>query len=459
MSNLKTNLLIIGGGPGGYVAAIRAGRLGIDTILLEKHKIGGICLNYGCIPTKVLLGKTALFNSLKKGKRFGISVENAALDYKKLSSFKQQVVDSLVKGVEKIIADAGVKVIKAEGIFKDERTVELSDGGTIEFSNAIIATGSRNRQLPGLETNGGAIIDSTDALALTEPPKSLLVIGGGAIGLELGLIFSRLESKVMVVEMMEEILPGMDKQLAGMLRNSLTKQGIKFYTGAVVESVKILPHEGVEVKITGKEDSFRFEKILLAAGRVPNVESFQALELKQNPSLYLEIDREMSTSMKHIKSIGDVTGMPLLAHKASHQGITAVESIAGGSKKIPGDSPPIPGTVFTEPEFASVGLSKEQAEEVGLNPREFLYPLQAVSRARTMTASEGAFKIVTDEKGKLLGVHILAPSAGELIAEAALAIKMGLKASDLADTIHVHPTLSEGLMEAALLADGRGIHI
>ena len=458
MSNLKTNLLIIGGGPGGYVAAIRAGRLGIDTILLEKHKIGGICLNYGCIPTKVLLGKTALFNSLKKGKRFGISVENAALDYKKLSSFKQQVVDSLVKGVEKILVGVGAKVIKAEGIFKDERTVELSDGGTIEFSNAIIATGSRNRQLPGLETNGGELIDSTDALALTEPPKSLLVVGGGAIGLELGLIFSRLESKVMVVEMMEEILPGMDKQLAGMLRNSLSKQGIKFYTGAVVESVKILPHEGVEVKITGKEDSFRFEKILLAAGRVPNVESFQALELEQNPSLYLEIDREMSTSIKHIKAIGDVSGMPLLAHKASHQGITAVESIAG-SKIIPGDSPPIPGTVFTEPEFASVGLSKEQADEMGLNPREFFYPLQAVSRARTMAASEGAFKIVTDEKGKLLGIHILAPSAGELIAEAALAMKMELKASDLADTIHVHPTLSEGLMETALMADGRGIHI
>ena len=457
MRRTKTELVILGGGPGGYVAAIRAGRLGLKTILVEKHKVGGICLNYGCIPTKVLLGKTALLESLAKGSRFGLSVENARLDFRKLSAFKDRVVRGLVKGVESILKSAGVNVMYEEGIFRDERNLELSSGGIIEFENAIIAAGSINRELPGLEVNGADVIDSTGALALEEVPDSMLVIGAGAIGLEMGLIFSRLGANVTVVEMMPEILPGMDGELAKTLRNVLTKGGMKFRLDSTVESIEKLPECGVAAKISGVEEPVKFAKVLVAVGRRPNSECFDVLKLERIKGGFVKVDEALDSSIPGIKVIGDLTGAPLLAHKASHQGIWAVECIAGKSGDEP--FPPVSGAVFTEPEFASVGMTMVQAEAQGMKAFEYIYPVQAVSRARTMAVSEGSFKIVADDSGKILGVHILAPGAGDLIAEAALAIRLGLKAKDLADNIHIHPTMSEGLMEAALMADGRGIHI
>ena len=454
---MNRKLLILGGGPGGYVAAIRAGRLGLDTVLVEKHIVGGVCLNYGCIPTKVLLGKTALLESLAKGGRYGLSVDNAKLDFKKLSVFKDRVVRGLVKGVETVLKSAGVDVIYEEGIFINERRLELSSGETIEFDSAIIAAGSRNRDLPGLEVDGVDIIDSTGALALEEVPESMLVVGAGAIGLEMGLIFSRLGANVTIVEMMPEILPEMDRGLANTLRNVLSKSGMKFHLNSTVESIEKHLNGGVEAKISGIAEPVKFDKVLIAAGRRPNTECFDALKLERIKGGFVKVDEALDSSIPGIKVIGDLTGAPLLAHKASHQGIWAVESIAGKAGDEP--FPPIPGAVFTEPEFASVGLTMEQAEERGMKALEYIYPVQAVSRARTMGVSEGAFKIVVNDAGKILGVHILAPGAGDLIAEAALAIRMGLKAKDLADNIHIHPTMSEGLMEAALLADGRGIHI
>lgn len=453
---MNTDLLILGAGPGGYVAGIRSGRMGIKTTLVEKHKIGGVCLNYGCIPTKVLLSKTALLSAVKKGKRYGLTCEGLNLDYAKLSSYKDRVVDGLVKGIELLLKDAGVEILREEGNFRDDHKLELSSGDIVEFRNAIIATGSRNRNLPHIEVDGTEIIDSTSALALTEIPSSMLVIGAGAIGLELALIFSRLGTKTTVVELMPEILPGMDSELAEMLRNTLTRDGIKFYLGVSVEKIE-KSGTGVKAFVTGMDKPIEVEKVLLAVGRTPNTEPLAKLNLETIRGGFLKVDRSLNTSIPNIKAIGDVAGMPLLAHKASHEGIMAVEMF-GGLKHEAG-IPPIPGAVFTEPEFASVGLTLAQAEERGLKAVESVFPLQAVSRARTIDASVGAFKIVTDSSDRIIGVHILSPDAGDIIAEASLAIRLGLKPKDLAETIHVHPTLSEGLMEAALLADGRRIHI
>lgn len=453
---MKTDLLILGAGPGGYVAAIRVARLGIETTLVEKHKIGGVCLNYGCVPTKVLLGKTALLREIAKGKRFGLSAENPTLDFKRLSAYKTQVVTGLVKGIELLLTSSGVKIISEEGVFTDERHLNLASGGNIEFTRAIIATGSRNREIPGLETDGQNIIDSTGALALEKPPASLLVIGAGAIGLEMGTIFSRLGSEVTVVEMMPEILPGLDEELSAIVRNALTKDGLKFRLGTTVESLHKIP-DGVEYSLKNNPEKYSAEKVIIAVGRTPNTESSKSLELASLPGGFIKTNASLSTSITNIKAIGDITGPPLLAHRASHQGIYAVERFAGTIPEEP--FPPIPGAVFTEPEFASVGLTLKKAQELGLKSSEKVFPLQAVSRARAMGASEGAFKIVVDDQGKILGVHIAAPNAGDLLAEASLAMKYGLSAKNLAESIHIHPTLSEGLMEAALLVDGRPIHI
>lgn len=453
---MKTELLILGGGPGGYVAAIRAARLKIKTVLVEKHKIGGVCLNYGCIPTKVLLGKTALLKSIRKGKRFGLKADNVHLDYKKLSAFKNQVVGGLVKGIESTLLSSGVTIVNDEGNFRNPHEIELSSGKLIEFDHAIAASGSRNRDLDTIKCDGDIIIDSTGALALEEIPASMLVIGAGAIGLELGLIFSRLGCKVTVVEMMPEILPGMDEELAGGLRNILQKEGVKIFVETTVKAYEI-QDGNASVLLSNKDQELEFEKILLAVGRTPNSECVSDLNIELTANGFIKTENSVDTSIPNIKAIGDISGPPLLAHRASHQGIFAVERLSG--KSINNVLPPVPGAVFTEPEFASVGLTKTAADNLGLISQEYVFPLQAVSRARTIAVGEGAFKIVKDKSGKILGVHILAPNAGDLIAEASMAINHGLTVDELAEVIHVHPTLSEGLMEAALMAGGRPIHI
>ena len=453
---MKTELLILGGGPGGYVAAIRAARLGIETALVEKHKIGGICLNYGCIPTKALLSKTAILKEIKKGKRFGLTAENVSIDLKKLSTFKNQVVSGLVRGIEKLLNDSGVNIIHEEGRFIDDRRLELSSGEFIEYDNSIVATGSRNKVIKGLEVDNVQIIDSTGALDMQEIPNSLLVVGAGAIGLEMGVIYSRLGAKVTIVEMMPEILPGMDKELAAVLRNVLTKEGIKFKTGKIIESIE-KNGSNIRALIQGEAEESTFEKVLVAVGRTPNTECLTDLKLELDDRGFVKVDKSLGSSTPQIKAIGDLTGPPLLAHRASHQGLYAVERIAGIASEE--EFPVVPGAVFTEPEFASVGWTKEEAEQGGIAANESVFPLQAVSRARTMAVSEGGFKIVSSGDGGILGVHILAPNAGDMIAEASLAINRGLTVKELADSIHVHPTLSEGLLEAALLADDRPIHI
>ena len=458
MSRHKTQLLILGAGPGGYVAAIRAGRLGIKTTLIEEDKVGGVCLNYGCIPTKALLSKTALLSEIKKGKRFGLKVEGLSFDYSKLIKYKNQVVSGTVKGVESLLNDAGVAVIRERGNFIDEHSIELSSGDICDFEHAIIATGSRNRNLSHIAVDNREILDSTGLLELTEIPERLLVIGAGAIGLELGLIFNRLGSKVTVVEMMPEILPDMDKGLAKMLRKALFREGMKFHTGATVDSLKKV-NGGLEAEISGESKPLSVDKALLAVGRTPNIEAVNSLELESMPNnFFIKVDGSMRTSLPHIRAIGDVTGPPLLAHRASHQGMTAVESINGKPDNIEPFSP-VPGAVFTEPEFASVGLTAEKAISQGWKAVEHEFPLRGLGRAKAMGANEGAFKIVSDAEGKILGVHILAPAAGDLIAEASLAIKMGMTIGQVAEVIHAHPTLSEGLLEAALLAGGKRIHI
>ncbi len=437
------------------MSAIRAGHLGIKTILVERDKVGGVCLNYGCIPTKALLSKTALLSEIKRGKRFGLTADNVKIDFSKLQKYKKQVVSAAAKGIELLLKSAGVKVIHEEGVFLNECTLELSSGDLISFNHAIIAAGSRNLNLPGIYADNRFVYDSTGLLELEKIPKSLLVIGGGAIGLELGLIFNRLGTEVTVVEMMEEILPGMDRELAGILRNVLFREGMKFHTGAMVKSLRA-GDDSIEAQFNDDAKLFRFEKALLSAGRLPNIESLKNLGLELQTGSFVKVDSSMRTSVENLYAIGDVAGPPLLAHKASHQGITAVEAIAGHPHMT---SSPIPSAVFTEPEFASVGLTLEQAESQEIKAESYSFPLRGLGRAKAMGANDGAFKIITNDEGKILGAHILAPNAGDLIAEAALAIKQGLSVTDLADTIHVHPTLSEGVMEAALLARGKRIHI
>jgi dihydrolipoamide dehydrogenase len=459
----RREIVIIGGGMGGYVAALRAAQLKKKVTLIEEDRIGGTCMNYGCIPTKFLLNETQMFQELKRNPRLAGIPETASLNWSRVQEEKKKVVDRLVQGVEFLLERNGVEVLRGRAALKADRVVviQMADGEkTLEAQKIILAMGSRSSELPFLGPNGREVITHREALDLESVPKTMVVVGAGAIGLEIGMIFARMGTEVTVLEIMPAILPGMDKQMAMRLERMLKRQGLKIFTGMRIDEVVLgsglVRVKGVNIK-TQSDFEHAAEKVLLAAGRRPNSE---ILAEDYGPLLdrfgFVHVNPRLETQAPGIYAVGDLIGGKLLAHKAEHEGIIAAENAAGVRSEM--DYRALPMAVFTEPEFASVGLTEEEAKAQGIQARTGFFSLQANGRAVTMERPEGVVKLVVSPEDKVIGGHILSPHASELIAEITLTVKHGLTVKDVASTIHVHPTLSEAVMEAALNADGMALH-
>jgi dihydrolipoamide dehydrogenase len=460
----RRELVIIGGGPGGYVAALRAAQLRKKVTLIEADRIGGVCMNYGCIPTKFLLHQTQLFSELKRNPRIEGMSGAARLNWKRVQEEKRNVVDRLVKGVEFLLQRNGVEVLKGTGTLNGNRQVIFQGANgekTFEAEIIILAMGSRSSGLPFLEPNGKEVITHLEALDLEAVPTTMVVVGAGAIGLEIGTIYSRLGTDITVLEIMPTILPGMDRQTAVRLERILKKQGLRIFTEMRIEEALLSQREvrlkGTHLK-TRAPFEYAAEKVLVAAGRKPNSE----ILAKDFGNLlgragFVRANSHLETQAPGVYAIGDLIGGKLLAHKAEHEGIIAVENAAGLSGEM--NYRALPMAVFTEPEFASVGLTEEEAVAQGIQTQVGLFSLQANGRAVTLERPEGIVKVIASPDDKIIGAHILAPCASELIAEITLAVKHGLTLGDISSTIHVHPSLSEAVLEAALKAKGMALQV
>jgi dihydrolipoamide dehydrogenase len=460
----KKDIAVIGGGPGGYVAAIRCAQLKKKVVVFEEDRVGGTCMNYGCIPTKHLLHRTHLYRELKVGQAFDGPVDLVRMNWAKVQQDKVRVVDRLVRGVEFLFKSLGIELVRGTAALRDERTIVVQTGdGAAEYEvdRIILATGSRSAELPFLRADGISVVTSREALELAEPPKSLLVVGAGAIGIEMATIYHRLGSDVTVLEILPTALPGSDKEMAARLELILKKQGLKVLTSMRIEEAT--QGEGrVVLKGTSLSNSSPFElsaeKVLLATGRRPNSEMFQAggPGIALGPGGFVRVDERLETNVPGIYAVGDLVGGKLLAHKASHEGLSAAANASGGAETV--DHRVMPMAVFTEPEFASVGLTEEDARAESDDVRTGVFSFQANGRALTMGAPDGLVKIVAGRDDRILGAHILGPSASDLLAELTLAMVRGLTVRDVASTVHIHPTLGEAVLEAALKVSGEAIH-
>jgi len=463
----KFDVVIIGSGPGGYVAAIRAGQLGLKTAIVEKDKeLGGTCLNIGCIPSKALLTSSDHFHFAKKeAGKHGITFDNVNVDVSKMLQRKDKVVKTLIGGVRalmktnKVTTFEGIGTITAPG----KVSVKSSAGETqeVETKNIVIATGSVPTELPFAKFNGDTIVSSTEALCFTEPPKRLLVIGAGAIGLELGSVWSRLGSEVTVLEFLPRIALGFDLELSNLLQRALTAQGMTFHLEAKVSAVTSENGRMVVTATKGSEEmNFEADKVLVSVGRRPFSEGVGAdkVGVEFDDRKRIKVDQHFKTNVNGIYAIGDVIPGPMLAHKAEEEGIACVEGIAGKSGHVNYDV--IPGIIYTNPELAGVGLTEDQAKEKGIEVKIGKFPFRANGRALANEDFEGTVKFVADAKtDRILGAHILQHAASELIAEPASVMEFGGSAEDLGRTCHSHPTLSEAVKEAALAVDKRALHI
>jgi dihydrolipoamide dehydrogenase len=463
----KFDVVIIGSGPGGYVTAIRAGQLGLKTAIIEKDKeLGGTCLNVGCIPSKALLTSSDHFIFAKKeAAKHGIVIENATVDLGKMQQRKDKVVRTMNSGVRalmktnKVTTFEGLGTITAPG----KVSVKGSDGNTqeIETKNIIIATGSVPAELPFAKFDGKTIVSSTEALTWTEPPKKFLVIGAGAIGLELGSVWSRLGSEVTILEFLPRIAIGFDLELSNLLQRSLTAQGITFHLETNVRAVKIDNGRVTATATKGNEElKFDADKVLVSVGRKPFTDGLGAdkVGVEFDEKKRIKVDKHCKTNVDGIYAIGDVIAGPMLAHKASEEGIACVEAIAGKDGHINYDA--IAGIIYTNPELAGVGLTEEQAKEKGIDYRVGRFPFRATGRAVANEDLEGVAKFIADAKtDRILGAHILQHAASELIAEAVSVIEFGGSSEDISRTTHSHPTLSEAVKEAAMNVEKRALHI
>jgi len=456
---IEVENVVIGGGPAGYVAGIRLGQLKREVLLIEKKRLGGVCLNEGCIPTKALLSATELIHSAEKFKRAGVIFQPPEIQTDKLDSWKNSVVDRLVKGVEFLFNHNNVGYVKAEARFLDQNTLLLDSGEQVKFRNAIIATGSHPVEIPNFEFND-IVISSSQALQVNEIPERMLIIGGGVIGLEIATIYARLGTKVTVVELMEQILPGIDIDLVKVVEKNLKALGIEIHT-----SSKAISYEGsgpVKVKalIKGEERIFEVDKILLSVGRKPNSAGLglEKIGVAIDSRGFIKTSKDMRTNIPHIFGVGDVSRMPMLAHKAHREGIVAAENATGENTLF--ENKVIPAVVYTSPEIATLGISEREAREQGINIEIGRFPLAANGRAIGMMEYDGFVKIIVEKDSDVvLGAGIVAPHAGELIGELALAMELEATSFDIGFTIHPHPTISEAIMEAAEFIHRKAIHI
>ncbi len=463
----KFDVIIIGSGPGGYVAAIRAGQLGLKTAIVEKDKdLGGTCLNIGCIPSKALLASSDHFVFVKKeAAKHGIVIDNVQLDLAKMLQRKDKVVKTMNGGVRALMKTNKVTTLEGIGtiVGPGKVSVKSSSGETqeVETKNIIIATGSVPIELPFAKFDGKTIVSSTEALCFSEPPAKLLVIGAGAIGLELGAVWSRLGSEVTTLEFLPRIALGFDLELSNLLQRSLTAQGMTFHLETKVTAVNVANGRATAVATKGSEElKFEADKILVSVGRKPFSEGLGAEKagIELDDKKRIKIDKHFRTNVEGIYAIGDVVAGPMLAHKAEEEGIACVENLAGKSGHVNYDV--IPGIIYTNPELAGVGLTEEQAKEKGIDCRVGKFPFRANGRAVANEELDGMVKFIADGKtDRILGAHILQHAASELIAEAASVMEFGGSSEDLGRTCHSHPTLSEAVKEAALAVEKRALHI
>ena len=461
------DLVVIGGGPGGYGCAIRAAQLGLKTACVESRgALGGTCLNVGCIPSKSLLNLSENFHKAQKDfNRQGIEIEGIKLNIEKMMSNKNKSVQVLTKGVEFLFKKNKVTYIKGKGVLFSKNDIVVYNNNkkdSYKAKNIVIATGSEVASLPGIEIDENNVISSTGALSLKKVPKTLAVIGGGYIGLEMGSVWSRLGAKVTVIEYLDFITPGMDREISNEFKKILTKQGIEFKMGAKVNTVK-KSSNGVLINFTdvknSKNENLEFEKVLVSVGRKPYTEglNLSKVGVKKDKKGRIEVNEKLQTSIKNIYAIGDVIKGPMLAHKAEEEGIAVAEILGGQAGHVNYDV--IPGVIYTSPEVATVGKTEEQLKEENKNYKVGKFPFLANSRAKVNNETEGFVKILADSKtDKVLGVHIIGPHCGDMIAEMALAMEFGASAEDIARTCHAHPTHTEAIKEAALAVDKRPIH-
>ncbi|MBT3927298.1 MAG: dihydrolipoyl dehydrogenase [Rhodospirillaceae bacterium] len=469
MSENNFDVVVIGSGPGGYVAAIRAAQLGLKTACVEKGPtLGGTCLNVGCIPSKALLQASEEYAHAGKAlKRHGVMVENLQLDLPVMMGHKDKVVGDLTKGIAHLFDKNDISRITGLGALGAAGEVIVTDGSgtktTLNTKSIIIATGSASASLPGIEVDEKRIVSSTGALALDQVPGHLVVIGAGYIGLEMASVWGRLGAKITVIEFLDRIVPGMDGELATNFQKMLRRQKMKFKLSTKVTGAE-LTENGVALTMEpvegGAAETLEADVVLVAVGRKPYTEGLglEQAGVKTDGGGRIEVNEHFETSTAGVYAIGDVIAGPMLAHKAEDEGVAAAEIIAGQKSHVNYDA--IPGVVYTHPELASVGQTEEQLKEAGIDYNAGSSPFIANGRARAMSATDGFVKVLADAKSdRILGVHIMGADAGTIIAEAVLAIELGASAEDLARTCHAHPTLNEALKEAALDVDERAIHV
>ena len=461
MNKVKHELVVLGGGPAGYVAAIRAAQLGIDTACIDENpRFGGTCLRVGCIPSKALLESSHLYEEAKH--RFGehgITVGGVELNLDVMMARKDKIVDTLTGGIDMLFKKRGVTPYRGRGRFLDVNTIQV-DGDEptkIEADQVLICTGSRPARLRGVEEDGDRIGNSTTALSFPDVPARLVVIGGGYIGLELGSVWNRLGSEVIVLEAFDRILPGLDAEIAALAHRAFKKQGMELRTETFVESATRNEDKCV-VKVKDAEP-IECDRVLVATGRVPATDELglESINLATDKRGFLSVNQNFETSVEGVYACGDCIGGAMLAHKAMEEGIVCVERMAGIQSHINYDA--IPAVVYTHPEIATVGATEEQLREAGTKYNKGVCPYGANGRARTLGEIEGRVKILADaETDRVLGVHIIGARAGDLIAEATTAMEFGASSEDIARTCHAHPTLAETIHEAALDVDKRAIH-
>lgn len=457
-------LVVIGAGPGGYVAAIRAAQLGMKTTIVEREYVGGVCLNWGCIPSKTLLYATELKRRVEESARIGISVDKIEIDLDKLRKHKDSTVKRLTGGIKLLLEKAGVTLINGSASFVSPEEIEIVDNDTmtrVEADNFIVATGTTPMELPMLKRDGRMIIGAREAIDIASIPEELLVVGAGPIGVELATVYNTLGSKVTIVELLDAVLPALDADISAACEKSLKKQKIELLLSSKVVASKIEKGKvRVDIEIDGRAQSRTYDQVLVAAGMLPNTGNLnlEKAGVKLDSRGFAMVDNRLRTNVPNIYAIGDVNGGVMLAHKASHEGIIAAEVIAGAAASA--DWKSVPYAVFSDPEIAGVGLTEKQARASGRKIRVGKFPYQGVGKAVATLATDGFTKIIADaDTDELLGVHIFGPHAGDIIYAGTIMMEMDGTAEDLGHMMAVHPTLSEALMEAGLNAHRRAIHI